>query len=57
MLRVKYGAWAPLRFSNMLSRPATGINYMVTINGVTGWIILGPSLSDAVKIPFRHRYP
>ena len=32
-LRVKKGAWAPLRFSNMLSLPATGITRMLVIRG------------------------
>src|SRR5258708_29845169 len=32
-LRVKNGAWAPLRFSNMLSLPATGITRMLVIRG------------------------
>jgi hypothetical protein len=33
-LRVKKGACAPLRFSNMLSRPATGTTRMAVTMGV-----------------------
>jgi len=31
---VKKGPWAPLRLSNMLSRPATGMTRMVVMAGV-----------------------
>ena len=41
MLRVKNGPCAPLRFSSMLSRPATGITSIVAIAGVplaSSWV-------------------
>ena len=36
MLRVKNGAWAPLRFSSMLSFPATGMTLMLVTRGDDG---------------------
>jgi hypothetical protein len=32
-LRVKKGEWAPLRFSNILSLPTTGITLMLVTRG------------------------
>ena len=34
MFRVKYGAWAPLRFNSMESWPATGYTVHLAILGV-----------------------
>ena len=42
-LRVKNGPWAPLRFSSMLSRPATGMTRSSVIVGVDE---AGMSVSD-----------
>ena len=39
-LRVKKGAWAPLRFSNMLSLPATGMTLMLVTRGEE-WLLCG----------------
>jgi hypothetical protein len=39
MLRVKKGPCAPLRFSNMLSRPATGMTRNCVMDGV--WFVWG----------------
>ncbi len=33
-LRMKNGAWAPARFSSMLSRPATGITRISVTDGL-----------------------
>src|ERR1700749_2595316 len=38
-LRVKKGAWAPLKFSNMLSLPATGITLMLVTLGEEAFLL------------------
>jgi hypothetical protein len=59
---VKNGAWAPLRFSNMLSRPATGITRMLVTRGEEAdSILLGTTRSIAeqralVGHAFQQRY-
>src|SRR5262249_19130644 len=43
MLRVKNGPCAPLRFSSMLSRPATGITCISVTTGGEAFVLIGCS--------------
>ena len=46
ILRVKYGAWAPLRFISILSWPATGITCMVVTTGVEEKVVIASSFCN-----------
>ena len=46
ILRVKNGAWAPLRFISMLSCPATGMICMEVTTGVENVLIVRSFFSD-----------